>query len=52
MKPEKCSQFSGGREMIFEGVDALADFCGWILGDDNKGVMCMLIISVDMMGNS
>ena len=36
-----CSQFPGGREMIFEGVDALANFCGWILGDDNKGVTCI-----------
>ena len=27
--------------MIFEGVDALANFCGWILGDDNKGVTCI-----------
>ena len=34
-----CSQFPG--EMIFEGVDALANFCGWILGDDNKGVTCI-----------
>ena len=36
-----CSQFPGGREMKFEGVDALAIFCGWILGDDNKGVTCI-----------
>ena len=36
-----CSQFSGGREMIFEGVDALANFCGWEMGDDNKGVTCI-----------
>ena len=27
--------------MIFEGVDALANFCGWILGDGNKGVTCI-----------
>ena len=36
-----CSQFPGGREMIFEGVDVLANFCGWKLGDDNKGVTCI-----------
>ena len=36
-----CSQFPGGTEMIFEGVDALANFCGWILVNDNKGVTCI-----------
>ena len=37
-----CSPLPGGREMTFEGDDALSNFCcGWELGDDNKGVTCI-----------
>ena len=36
-----CSQFPGGREIIFEGVDTLANFCGWIFGGNDKGVTCI-----------
>ena len=36
-----CSPLPGGREMIFEGEDTLSNFCGWVLGDDNKGTTCI-----------
>ena len=34
-----CSTQTGLREIIFEGIDTLPQFCNWILGDENKGVI-------------
>ena len=38
---QTCSTQTGLREFIFEGIDTLPQFCNWILGDENKGVICI-----------